>query len=71
MCDIVKLILAHFGEGSLSDISSLQSITDLGLNPDDLNLVNASIVIIFIAYNNLLPEFMNKKDKGVKSHFNN
>lgn len=44
---------------------------DLGLNPDDLNLVNASIVIIFIAYNNLLPEFMNKKDKGVKSHFNN
>jgi len=44
---------------------------DLGLNPDDLNLVNASIVIIFIAYNNILPEFMNKKDKGVKSHFNN
>lgn len=44
---------------------------DLGLNPDDLNLVNASIVIIFIAYNNILPELMNKKDKGVKSHFNN
>lgn len=44
---------------------------DLGLNPDDLNLVNASIVIIFIAYNNVLPGFLNKKDKEVKSHFNN
>lgn len=41
---------------------------DLGLNPDDLNLVNAGIVIFFIAYNNVLPEIIAKKNKGVTSH---
>lgn len=37
---------------------------DLGLNPDDLNLVNAGIVIFFIAYNNVLPDLFNKNKKN-------
>ncbi|MGO1470811.1 MAG: ABC transporter permease [Tissierella sp.] len=38
---------------------------DLGLNPHDLKAVNAIIVIIFIAYNNISPKiFGQKKKKG-------
>lgn len=37
---------------------------DLGLNPDDLRAVNALIVVIFIAYNNVSSNMFNLKGKG-------
>ena len=36
---------------------------DLGLNPHDLKAVNATIVIIFIAYNNMSPKLFGEKNK--------
>ena len=36
---------------------------DLGLNPHDLKAVNATIVIIFIAYNNVSPKLFGEKNK--------
>jgi len=41
---------------------------DLGLSPDDLRAVNAIIVIVFIAYNNMAINIFPSKKKGGKVH---
>lgn len=41
---------------------------DLGLSPDDLRAVNAIIVIVFIAYNNMAINIFPSKKKGGKTY---
>ncbi len=41
---------------------------DLGLSPDDLKAVNAIIVIVFIAYNNMGVNLFSSKKKGEKNN---
>lgn len=41
---------------------------DLGLSPDDLRAVNALIVIVFIAYNNMAINIFPSKKKGGKTY---